>query len=54
LRRTTCRYRQRTPAIRKEYVMGKVTASASMSLDGYIAKDDNTIGRCSIGSRTGK
>jgi dihydrofolate reductase len=25
--------------------MGKVTASSSMSLDGYIAKDDNTIGR---------
>jgi dihydrofolate reductase len=25
--------------------MGKVTAMASMSLDGYIAKDDNTIGR---------
>ena len=24
--------------------MGKVVASASMSLDGYIAKDDNTIG----------
>jgi dihydrofolate reductase len=25
--------------------MGKVIASASMSLDGYIAKDDNSIGR---------
>jgi dihydrofolate reductase len=25
--------------------MGKVVASASMSLDGYIAKQDNTIGR---------
>jgi dihydrofolate reductase len=25
--------------------MGKVIASASMSVDGYIAKDDNTIGR---------
>ena len=25
--------------------MGKVIASASMSLDGYIAKEDNTIGR---------
>jgi dihydrofolate reductase len=25
--------------------MGKVVANASMSLDGYIAKDDNTIGR---------
>ena len=25
--------------------MGNVIASASMSLDGYIAKDDNTIGR---------
>ena len=25
--------------------MGKVISSASMSLDGYIAKDDNTIGR---------
>jgi dihydrofolate reductase len=25
--------------------MGKVIASASVSLDGYIAKDDNTIGR---------
>jgi dihydrofolate reductase len=25
--------------------MGKVIASASMSLDGYIAEDDNTIGR---------
>ena len=24
--------------------MGQVIASASMSLDGYIAKDDNTIG----------
>ncbi len=25
--------------------MGKVVANASVSLDGYIAKDDNTIGR---------
>ena len=25
--------------------MGQVISSASMSLDGYIAKDDNTIGR---------
>jgi dihydrofolate reductase len=25
--------------------VGKVVSSASMSLDGYIAKDDNTIGR---------
>jgi dihydrofolate reductase len=25
--------------------MGKVVASASMSLDGYVAKQDNTIGR---------
>ena len=25
--------------------MGQVIASASMSLDGYIAKDDNTIGQ---------
>jgi len=25
--------------------MGQVVANASMSLDGYIAKDDNTIGR---------
>ena len=25
--------------------MGKVIAMASMSLDGYIAKDDNPIGR---------
>src|SRR3954464_7537434 len=25
--------------------MGQVIANASMSLDGYIAKDDNTIGR---------
>lgn len=25
--------------------MGRVVANASMSLDGYIAKDDNTIGR---------
>jgi dihydrofolate reductase len=25
--------------------MGKVIAAASMSLDGYISKDDNTIGR---------
>ena len=25
--------------------MGKVIAAASMSLDGYIAKEDNTIGR---------
>ena len=25
--------------------MGRVIANASMSLDGYIAKDDNTIGR---------
>jgi hypothetical protein len=25
--------------------MGKVIASASLSLDGYIAKDDNAIGR---------
>jgi dihydrofolate reductase len=29
----------------KEQVMGQVIASASMSLDGYISKDDNTIGR---------
>jgi hypothetical protein len=29
----------------KEAGLGKVIASASMSLDGYIAKDDNTIGR---------
>ncbi len=25
--------------------MGQVIANASMSLDGYITKDDNTIGR---------
>jgi dihydrofolate reductase len=30
---------------REEDGVGKVIASASMSLDGYIAKDDNTIGR---------
>jgi dihydrofolate reductase len=29
----------------KELNMGQVIASASMSLDGHIAKDDNTIGR---------
>jgi dihydrofolate reductase len=29
----------------KGNVMGKVVASASMSLDGYIAKEDNSIGR---------
>jgi dihydrofolate reductase len=29
----------------KEQVMGQVISSASMSLDGYIAKGDNTIGR---------
>ena len=29
----------------KEHAVGKVIAQASMSLDGYIAKDDNTIGR---------
>jgi dihydrofolate reductase len=29
----------------KEHHMGQVIASASMSLDGYIAKHDNTIGR---------
>jgi dihydrofolate reductase len=29
----------------KEQDMGQVITSASMSLDGYIAKDDNTIGR---------
>ena len=29
----------------REGPVGKVIASASMSLDGYIAKDDNTIGR---------
>jgi dihydrofolate reductase len=29
----------------KEHDMGQVIASASMSLDGYIAKHDNTIGR---------
>ena len=29
----------------KEAGLGKVIASASMSLDGYIAKDDNSIGR---------
>ena len=29
----------------KEDDMGKVVSSAAMSLDGYIAKDDNTIGR---------
>ena len=25
--------------------MGQVSSAASMSLDGYIAKDDNSIGR---------
>ena len=34
--------------------MGKVVASASMSLDGYIAKKDNTIAGCSTGTRTGR
>jgi dihydrofolate reductase len=34
-----------TPLEAKEHVMGEVVASASMSLDGYIAKHDNTIGR---------
>jgi len=29
----------------KEHTMGQVIASASMSLDGYIAKQDNTIGQ---------
>jgi dihydrofolate reductase len=29
----------------REDLMGRVIASASMSLDGYIAKHDNTIGR---------
>jgi dihydrofolate reductase len=29
----------------KEHTMGQVIANASMSLDGYIAKHDNTIGR---------
>jgi dihydrofolate reductase len=29
----------------KEHHMGQVIASASMSMDGYIAKHDNTIGR---------
>jgi|SRR5689334_9761044 hypothetical protein len=34
--------------------MGKVIAMASMSLDGYIAKDDNPSAGCSTGSRTGR
>jgi dihydrofolate reductase len=29
----------------KEHTMGQVIANASMSLDGYIARHDNTIGR---------
>jgi hypothetical protein len=33
------------PLETKEHGMGQVIANASMSLDGYIAKDDNTIGR---------
>ncbi len=37
------RYREATRT--EEQDMGQVIASASMSLDGYIAKDDNTIGR---------
>src|SRR3954465_10428561 len=37
---------ERLSALRsREDGMGKVIAAASMSLDGYIAKDDNTIGR---------
>ena len=32
--------------------MTKVVAQANMSLDGYVAKQDNTIGNLSIGSRT--
>ena len=34
--------------------MGKVVASTSMSLDGYIAKDDNTIGRLFDSFQTGE
>ena len=34
--------------------MGKVVASASMSLDGYIARDDNTIGRLFDWYQSGK
>jgi dihydrofolate reductase len=33
------------PAFTERTELGKVIASASMSLDGYIAKHDNTIGR---------
>jgi dihydrofolate reductase len=32
-------------SLSKERTMGQVIANASMSLDGYIAKQDNTIGR---------
>ena len=45
LRDTTRRCTDNDSCDRKEAEMGKVVASASMSLDGYIAKDDNTIGR---------
>jgi dihydrofolate reductase len=44
LRRTTSRV-SNTIIRKKEHVVGKVIAQASMSLDGYISKDDNTIGR---------
>src|SRR5580698_9107503 len=45
LGQATCRSNGRDSRDRRRAEMGKVIASASMSLDGYIAKDDNTIGR---------
>jgi dihydrofolate reductase len=41
----TGRYEQQPDVGLKEHAMGQVVANASMSLDGYIAKPDNTIGR---------
>jgi dihydrofolate reductase len=36
---------QYTAELKEESAMGKVVAQANMSLDGYVAKHDNTIGR---------
>jgi dihydrofolate reductase len=38
-------YTDATFAAKEHQTMGRVIASASMSLDGYIAKNDNTIGQ---------
>ena len=38
-------HRRAVASSSQEHNMGQVISSAAMSLDGYIAKHDNTIGR---------